>query len=259
MATIVTRAGKGSALSHTEMDANFTNLNTDKAELSGATFTGTVNLTSIFQIGGIAVTSTAAELNALDGITSTVSELNILDGVTSTTAELNILDGVTSTTAELNVLDGITPTTTELNYVDGVTSAIQTQLNTKLVKTNNLSDLSSASTARNNLGLGALAILDSVNSSTIDADSIGNSELKTAVGSSNTQTILSNATWTPSAGYYNVMKSAGVGSIILQIQVSSTWYDSGSGVNGFFWFDGTNMRIKENSGNNVNIAWQKLG
>ena len=32
MATIVTRSGKGSALTHTEMDANFTNLNTDKIE-----------------------------------------------------------------------------------------------------------------------------------------------------------------------------------------------------------------------------------
>ena len=32
MATIVTRAGKGSALTHTEADANFTNLNTDKLE-----------------------------------------------------------------------------------------------------------------------------------------------------------------------------------------------------------------------------------
>ena len=31
MSTIVTRAGKGSPLTHTELDANFTNLNTDKA------------------------------------------------------------------------------------------------------------------------------------------------------------------------------------------------------------------------------------
>jgi hypothetical protein len=38
---------------------------------------------------------------------------------------------ITSTASELNVLDGITATTTELNYVDGVTSAIQTQLNDK--------------------------------------------------------------------------------------------------------------------------------
>lgn len=40
---------------------------------------------------------------------------------------------VTSSAAELNVLDGIpgTLTATELGYVDGVTSAIQTQINTK--------------------------------------------------------------------------------------------------------------------------------
>ena len=42
MSTIVTRAGKGSPLTNTEVDSNFTNLNTDKAELSGATFTGDV-------------------------------------------------------------------------------------------------------------------------------------------------------------------------------------------------------------------------
>jgi len=51
--------------------------------------------------------------------------------VTSSAAELNILDGVTATTAELNILDGVTATAAELNYVDGVTSAIQTQIDAK--------------------------------------------------------------------------------------------------------------------------------
>jgi hypothetical protein len=51
--------------------------------------------------------------------------------VTSTAAELNILDGVTATAAELNILDGVTATAAELNFVDGVTSAIQTQLDAK--------------------------------------------------------------------------------------------------------------------------------
>ena len=73
-------------------------------------------------LDGTTVTSTAAELNILDGVTSSTAELNILDGVTSTTAELNILDGVTSTAAELNILDGVTATATELNLLDGVTS-----------------------------------------------------------------------------------------------------------------------------------------
>lgn len=65
------------------------------------------NPTSL-SINGTAITSTAAELNILDGVTATAAELNILDGVTSTAAELNILDGVTSTAGEINLLDGST-------------------------------------------------------------------------------------------------------------------------------------------------------
>jgi hypothetical protein len=130
-----------------------------KAVVYGAA--GQVNATTL-QIGGTSITSTAAELNILDGVTATAAEINILDGVTSTTAELNLVDGsvagtivnskavvygaagqvnattlqiagtsITATAAELNTLDGITATVTELNYTDGVTSAIQTQLNEK--------------------------------------------------------------------------------------------------------------------------------
>ena len=44
--------------------------------------------------------------------------------------------GVTSTAAELNLLDGVTATTAEINYLDGVTSAIQTQLNAKAANKN---------------------------------------------------------------------------------------------------------------------------
>ena len=118
--------------------------------INGATqkheFSGSVSIAAL-NLGNTNVTSTAAELNILDGVTSTAAELNILDGVTSTAAELNILDGVTSTAAELNKLDGFTGdkddliyakdlkatgvTATEFDYLDGVTSAIQTQLNAK--------------------------------------------------------------------------------------------------------------------------------
>ena len=80
-----------------------------KAPVASPTFTGrvtapTVNASTALEIGGTAITATAAELNIMDGVTATASELNIMDGVTATT--------------------------TELNYVDGVTSSIQTQLNT---------------------------------------------------------------------------------------------------------------------------------
>ena len=75
----------------------------------------TLSASSTVTIGGTALTSTAAELNILDGVTATASELNILDGVTSTAAELNILDGVTATTAEINYLDVTTLGTSEAN------------------------------------------------------------------------------------------------------------------------------------------------
>jgi len=61
--------------------------------------------TDAISIAGTAITSTAAELNILDGVTSTAAELNILDGVTSTAAELNVLDGITAVVGELNALD----------------------------------------------------------------------------------------------------------------------------------------------------------
>jgi len=47
------------------------------------------------KIDGTPVTTTAAELNILDGVTSDATELNILDGVTSNATELNLLDGKT--------------------------------------------------------------------------------------------------------------------------------------------------------------------
>ena len=121
----------------------------------GITYNPASNLLSIgatdvttLKIGGTAVTSTAAELNILDGVTSTAAELNILDGVTSTAAELNILDGVTSTATELNLLDGVTATTVELNYVDGVTSAIQTQIDSKCATGANVNTLVGTTSAQ---------------------------------------------------------------------------------------------------------------
>ena len=75
---------------------------------------GTLNVTTP-QIGGVAVTSTAAELN--------------------------ILDGVTSTATELNLLDGCVATTTQLNYLQGVTSGVQTQLDAKTADGDNVNNL----------------------------------------------------------------------------------------------------------------------
>jgi hypothetical protein len=45
------------------------------------------------------------------------------------------ISDITSTAAELNILDGVTATSAELNFVDGVTSGIQSQLDDKALLT----------------------------------------------------------------------------------------------------------------------------
>jgi len=81
--------------------------------------------TDALSINGTAVTSTATELNILDGVTSTTAELNILDGVTSTAAELNILDGkafLDEDNFASNSATGIASQQSIKAYVDGITA-----------------------------------------------------------------------------------------------------------------------------------------
>jgi len=91
----------------------------DGTEVARIEDNGTFNVvTDKLAINGTAITSTAAELNILDGVTSTTAELNILDGVTSTATELNILDGATVTASELNLLDGNTSVGSSITLAD---------------------------------------------------------------------------------------------------------------------------------------------
>ena len=95
-----------------KLGSSYEDLQVDQLIAASLDISGNVDVdgtleTDALSIDGTSVTSTAAELNILDGVTATASELNILDGVTSSTAELNILDGVTASTAEINKLDGV--------------------------------------------------------------------------------------------------------------------------------------------------------
>jgi hypothetical protein len=87
MALTITKATVGSnedtwgGVTNAALDAIVTEVN-NNADGTNAT---TPNMTS-FQVGGVAVTSTAAELNKLDGATVTTAEINILDGNTSATS-----------------------------------------------------------------------------------------------------------------------------------------------------------------------------
>jgi hypothetical protein len=62
MSTIVTRAGKGSALSFTEVDDNFTNLNTDKYQAGGAL--GTPSSATLTNATGLPIATGVSGLGA---------------------------------------------------------------------------------------------------------------------------------------------------------------------------------------------------
>jgi len=74
--------------------ANIDSLVADTADINagtidnttiGATTASTGNFSTL-SIGGVAITSTSAELNILDGVTATATEINIMDGDTAATS-----------------------------------------------------------------------------------------------------------------------------------------------------------------------------
>jgi len=99
--TIATGTWQGTAIADAYVADNLTisGGTVDNSVIGGTTaaagtFTD-LTASGTLTLGGTAVTSTAAELNILDGVTSTAVEINLLDGVTATTAELNYLDVTT--------------------------------------------------------------------------------------------------------------------------------------------------------------------
>ena len=110
---------------------------TNFATKDGTTFTGDVTIPDgDLILASTAVTSTAAELNILDGCTATYTELNIMDGVTATTAEINYLDDDDLTAADLTKLAAITADATEINVLDGVTGGTVTASKAVVVDAN---------------------------------------------------------------------------------------------------------------------------
>ena len=88
---------------------------------------------------------------------NSVTSAKIVDG-SIVNADVNANAAIDAT----KIHDG-TISNTEFGYLNGVSSAIQTQLDAKLTASNNLSDLTTASTARTNLGLGTIATQDANN------------------------------------------------------------------------------------------------
>jgi len=146
MATIVTRSGKGSPLTNTEVDANFSNLNADKAELDGAAFTGAITTNSTIDGRDVAadgVTADAALPKAGGAMTGAITTNSTFDGVdvgardavlTSTTTTANAAlpkagGAVTGAITTNSTFDGV-----DVGARDSVLSSTTTAANAALPK-----------------------------------------------------------------------------------------------------------------------------
>lgn len=154
-----------------------TNTVTVGIDSSVTTNTGTQTLTNK-TISGASNTLSNIPNSSLTNSTVSYGGVSLALGASDATPAFNLADATGYPTSALSgtiansQLTGAIDATkihdgsisnTEFGHLNNVSSNIQTQLDAKLVKANNLSDLTNASTARSNLGLGTIATQNASN------------------------------------------------------------------------------------------------
>jgi hypothetical protein len=110
MTTIVTRAGKGSALTHNEVDSNFTNLNNAKYESGNNVTLGTISGTTITASTSLAYTGT---------LTGGTGVINIGSGQVYKDASGNVGVGTANPAYKLDVVGGAIRQASSTNSLTG--------------------------------------------------------------------------------------------------------------------------------------------
>jgi hypothetical protein len=136
MSTIVTRAGKGSPLTHTEVDNNFTNLNTDKAEdstvvkLTGDqtiggtktfsnTITGSISGNAGTATNGVVTTGSYADPSWI----TSLDDGKVLPSMSSNSGKFLTTDGTNSSWATVDALPDQTGNAGEFLTTDGTNAS----------------------------------------------------------------------------------------------------------------------------------------
>ena len=233
------------------------------------------------------ITATEAEINKLASLATTAVELGYLAGISANMASLlgaadysaarTLLGLVVGTDvqaqdAELAALAGLVSAANKLPYFTGSGTASLTDL-TVFART--LLDDADAATMRSTLGLGALAILNSVAAGQIDTDAVGSDEIAAgavdtaeladgAVTNAKISTILdAPASWPISSGAYQLVPAGvymcmitGVGVPELSWSISPSGHTWGGGL---LISPGSSIYIVNSSGSDsITVSYKKL-
>jgi hypothetical protein len=133
MSTIVTRAGKGSPLTNNEVDANFTNLNTDKIQVTGTptngqavTWNGTAWVPSTITAGVSSVASADGSVTVVDTAGAVDLSVAVAASTTNVVALVRNTTGATLTKGTAVYISGATgqnPTVSKALATSDSTSA----------------------------------------------------------------------------------------------------------------------------------------
>jgi hypothetical protein len=142
MSTIVTRSGKGSPLTHVEVDANFTNLNTDKIQSGNTVAALTVTSATVVDLAVTGITS-------FDGAQGTAGQVLTSAGTGNTPTWATVSGSISVTGGDLTLSGntGTAITNATLATVNSNTGAFGSTTSIPVITVNGKGLITAVSTA----------------------------------------------------------------------------------------------------------------